>query len=144
MHHQDGAEQKGSACSSLGQNFVKHWMQDLQLLQLTGAYCGLQDGLSSGASVRVSRRNLTISSFGPTCWRKTPLLMLGREQWFARPQIHFGMVMAGVKVWQTSCSQKEADKAKQKEKSFQKTFIWETRQHYSKMTSSLFACNPQG
>jgi len=49
--------------------------------------------------------------------------MLGREQWFACLQIHFGMVMVGVKVRQTSRSQKEADKAKQKEKSFQKTFI---------------------
>lgn len=41
------------------------------------------------------------------CW--------GREQRLACPQIHFALVVAGVKVWQTSRSQK----AKQKKKSFQ-------------------------
>lgn len=42
----------------------------------------------------------------------------GRELWFAWPQIHFVLMVAGVKIWPTSHSQKEADKAKQKKKSF--------------------------
>lgn len=45
------------------------------------------------------------------CW--------GRELWFAWPQIHLVLMVAGVKIWLTSHSQKEADKAKQKKKSFQ-------------------------
>lgn len=70
---------------------------------------------ASGVTPRSARffAHLSASGVGTRCpgW--------GREPQFAPPQIHFALAVAGVKVSQTPHSQKEADKAKQKKKSFQ-------------------------